>query len=57
MYKNGCVYKVSHNFAGETKTNEEFIATNPNKMIPSIDDNGFTLFERSVQLNLHKNKI
>lgn len=42
---------IPHNFvyvslkAGDTRTNQEFIATNPNKRIPSIDDNGFTLFE------------
>lgn len=32
--------------AGETFTNKEFLVTNPNKRIPSIDDSGFTLFER-----------
>ena len=35
-----------HVFVGDTKTNQEFIATNPNKQVPSIDDNGFTLFDR-----------
>lgn len=28
--------------------NEEFLAVNPNKKVPAIDDNGFSLSERSV---------
>lgn len=35
--------------AAEHFTNEEFIRVNPHKKVPAIDDNGFTLSERSVE--------
>ena len=33
---------------GENRTNEEFMLVNPHKKVPAIDDNGFTLSERSL---------
>ena len=35
---------------GEQHTNPELLAINPNKRIPAIEDGGFTLFERSVNI-------
>ena len=32
--------------AGETLTNAGLADANPNKAVPAIDDNGFTMFER-----------
>ena len=36
----------------EQFTNEEFIRVNPHKKVPAIDDNGFTLSERSVPIKV-----
>ena len=33
-------------FAGDTQTNAGLVAANPNKAVPVLDDNGFTMFER-----------
>ena len=42
------VYLFTHTYVliGEHLKNEEFAKTSPFKMLPSMDDNGFYLFER-----------
>jgi len=30
----------------ETRTNPELFAINPNRRVPALNDNGFTMFER-----------
>ena len=38
---------------GETLTNAGLAAANPNKAVPAIDDNGFTMFERFHTTSLY----